>query len=379
MLAFIIKVNAQAPYWSMVSGYGGTDEDWGQSVVADSFGNTIVVGAFVSSSIVFGNTVLTNSTGKPKSFIVRYDPNGNVIWAKQSVTTGGFPYNRATGVSTDNLNNIYVTGIYSASTISFDTITLTKNNNYAAHYILKFDPYGNIIWGITTSGCQALSSATPTQLYYEPAPLNKIAINKNNGDIYLAGTFDTDSVVFNSVILYNETIYNGFLPLRDIYIAKYDSSGNFIWAKSIGGQRQDYASDISLNNSDLFITGSFNSDSLTIGTSILNNPNQSTSWDKYLPFVAKYDTAGNPLWAKQGEAILPGIKSSRGKGVSSDLNGNCILTGEFEGPSIDFGVLTLVNPDTNGLPKIFAVKTELMNFNKSTICYIFSLLFNKFF
>jgi len=357
-LAFIIKVNAQVPNWSIVNSNGGTDHDWGQSVVADVSGNTVVVGAFKSTTMAFGSTILTNNTGKPKSFIVRYDAFGNVIWAKQPVTVGNSHSNRATGVDMDSLNNIYVTGFYYSSTITFDSITLSKSNTYAAHYIVKYDPSGNIIWAITTSGCQFLPSTTPPQLYQETAPLNKIAVNKNNGDVYLTGTFDNDSMVFNSTVLMNVTPDTGYLPRRDIFLAKYDSSGNFIWAKSIGGLRQDYASDIAVSNSGIFVTGSFSSSSISIGSTILNNPNQNTAVDKHLPFVAKYDSSGNPLWARQGEATLPGIKSSRGKGVTSDLNGNCIITGEFEGPAINFGNLMLLNPDTNGLSKIYAVKYD---------------------
>lgn len=359
MLVFIIKVNAQSPNWTWVNSNGGTDYDWGQSVASDAIGNTVVVGAFYSPTIVFGSTVLTNpNAGKYTSFFVRYDINGNVIWAKQPITVGGTHYNRATGVSIDNLNNIYITGVYNATTITFDTITLTKTHCcFSACYLIKYDPAGNIIWAKTTIGEQTGTAAYPPQPTSEPTPLNKIAINKNNGDLYLAGTFDIDTMYFESTALINATLDTGFVPRRDVFIAKYNSSGNFIWAKSIGGQRQDYASDISVKDASLFITGSFSSSTIQIGATTLSNLNQGSNWDRYLPFIAKYDTSGNPLWAKQGNATLTGLNTALGKSVAADINGNCYITGEFRSPFIVFNSDTLHNTDTTiGFSKIFVVK-----------------------
>src|SRR4030095_6248087 len=127
---FALNLNAQTPDWSMVNSYGGTDYDWGQSVTSDALGNTVVVGAFKSTTIVFGNTILTNNTGNPTTFIVKYNASGNVSWAKQPITGTSNPYNRATGVEIDNLNNIYISGFYCSSSITFDTITLTRSNNF---------------------------------------------------------------------------------------------------------------------------------------------------------------------------------------------------------------------------------------------------------
>ncbi len=358
LLVFFGKVNAQAPNWAMANSNGGFDYDWGQEIAYDSYGNMVVAGAFYSSTITFGSTVLTNpNAGKFTSFIVRYDVNGNVIWAKQPIPVGGTLYNRATGVSIDNFNNIYVTGTYYCTTLTFDTITLTKNNSAAAFYIVKYDPVGNIIWAITTAGVHGGAVAYPPQPYFEPSPLNKIAIDKISGDIYLAGTFDLPTMVVDSTVLINATINNGYNFNRDAFIIKFNSSGNFIWAKSIGGTHQDYVSDISVNNSAIFITGNFNSPSLNIGSTTLINLNPTTSWERYLPFAAKFDTSGNPLWAKQGDAVLTGLKSSRGKSVATDFTGNCYITGEFEGPSIVFDNHTLYNTDTViGPSKIFVVK-----------------------
>lgn len=359
MLAFVANVKAQSPGWAWATSNGGTDYEWGQSVAEDAAGNTVVVGAFYSSTITFGSTVLTNpNPGKHTSYIVKYNASGNVTWAKQTIAVGGANYNRATGVGIDMLNNIYVTGIYFSTTLAFGTITITNNSCcFGAYYLARYDASGNIIWAITTSGVKAGGWAYPPQPNYEPVPINKMAINKNNGDLYIVGTFDSLNMTFGSTVLTNLTLDTGYLPQNDIFIAKYNSAGNFIWAKSIGGQRQDYATDIAVNNSNVFVTGAFSSSLLFVGSTILINPNQNGSWDNHEPFVAKYDTAGNLVWAKQGRATLTGIKRDRGKNLAADASGNCYLTGEFESPFIVFDSDTLFNTDTvSGSSKIFVVK-----------------------
>ena len=68
----------------------------------------------------------------------------------------------------------------------------------------------------------------------------------NNGYIYITGFFN-DTAIFGDTSL----ISNGG---SDIFIAKYDSNSNFIWAIQAGGNGYDYSKSISsIGNSDIFI------------------------------------------------------------------------------------------------------------------------------
>ena len=98
----------------------------------------------------------------------------------------------------------------------------------------------------------------------------------------------------------------------DIFIAKYDVNGNYVWAKGMGGTGFEIGNSIGLDSvGNIYITGNFK------GTADFD-PNLGTanliSTTSYNIFVAKYDNSGNYLWAKSTN----GIKDSEGKSVAVD-------------------------------------------------------------
>ena len=120
--------------------------------------------------------------------------------------------------------------------------------------------------------------------------------------------------------------------ISDIFIAKYDSSGNSIWAKGEGGNNYDYGKSISTDSQgNLVMTGSFKSPTITFGTTVLTNTGINDI------FIVKYDTSGNVLWAK-GVGGSAAVQS-----VCTGVSGNVFMTGFFNSPSITFGTTTLYN------------------------------------
>ncbi|HKR06953.1 MAG TPA: T9SS type A sorting domain-containing protein [Bacteroidia bacterium] len=93
----------------------------------DNSGKTCIAGYFTSDTINFGGSnILINHTAAGPDyadvFIVEYDQNGNVLWSK---STGSLFDDMITGVSSDNSNNIYVTGYFANPYIVFGHDTLT--------------------------------------------------------------------------------------------------------------------------------------------------------------------------------------------------------------------------------------------------------------
>ena len=85
------------------------------------------------------------------------------------------------------------------------------------------------------------------------------------------------------------------LGLWDVFLAKYNSSGNLLWIQQIssGTNQSSYGIGISLDAANnIYITGNFNG-SLTFGTFSL------TTTGGYDAFTAKYDNGGNFIWAKK--------------------------------------------------------------------------------
>ena len=92
---------AQSPNYLWAKSAGGNDYDYGYSVATDASGNCFVCGRFYSSSITFGSYTLNNA-GDYDIFLVKYAPDGNVIWAKSA---GGTSEDDGISVATDASGN----------------------------------------------------------------------------------------------------------------------------------------------------------------------------------------------------------------------------------------------------------------------------------
>jgi len=100
------------PVW--IKQIGGTSTDVGTEIVTDSNGNSYVTGSFkgtVTIPTVGSDTQITavnNSTSD--IFIVKYDTNGNALWAKSIGSNGS---DDSYGIALDSNNNVYVSGRFS--------------------------------------------------------------------------------------------------------------------------------------------------------------------------------------------------------------------------------------------------------------------------
>ena len=112
-----------------------------------------------------------------------------------------------------------------------------------------------------------------------------------NGNSYVTGSF-FGSATFGTTTL---TCSGNF----GIFVAKMDINGNWLWAKQAMGTYSNYGNDIAVDaNGNSYVTGYFWGNA-TFGTTTLTS-----SGEKDI-FVAKLDSNGNWLWAKQaGEQIL---------------------------------------------------------------------------
>jgi hypothetical protein len=305
---------------------GGSNIDEGTGIAVDNIGNSYVIGYFNSSTITFDTITLTNdSIGFADIFIVKYDVSGNVIWAKSA---GGNDVDEGLGIAVDGSGNIYVTGVFGSSTITFDTITLTNAGTYGM-FIAKYNSSGNALWARNSGG--SLESFG-----------NSIAVD-GSGTSYVTGYFLGANITFDTILINN--VGGNF---TDIFIVKYDASGNMIWAKGAGGDDQDLCYSIAIDgNGNSFITGSFESSNITFGTISLTNAYAGTTD----VFIAKYDSNGDAVWAKRAG----GNDWEEGTSVAVDGIGNSYFTGVFQSSTITFGTYILNNV---GGPDMFFVKYD---------------------
>lgn len=176
------------------------------SVSTDTYGNVFICG-FFGDTIWFGtDTLRVLNQGV---FLVKYDVNGNLKWAKQSaynlnyLTPGDY-----SSVATDTKGNVYLCDTYFDS-IRFDTTLLQTNYlNGGGAFLMKFDSLGNVVWGKSDSG-----GLIPRSLCCDI---------KDN--IYETGVFQRGSVYFGPTLLTTASAGN-------IFYEKYNSAGEMLWAK----------------------------------------------------------------------------------------------------------------------------------------------------
>ena len=183
-----------------------SSSDKGRAIAVSPSGNCYITGNF-SSTVSFGSTTLTSNGGND-IFVVKYDSNGNVGWAKRA---GGSNQDRGHGIAIDLEENVYVTGAFTSSA-RFKTTTITNSGKYST-FLAKYNSGGTFQWAKAAGSCCDSTQASGVTL-------------DEDGNIYITGLF-ADKAKFSSITLQS-------YGLKDIFIAKYSPTGSVLWAKQIG-------------------------------------------------------------------------------------------------------------------------------------------------
>ena len=151
---------------------------------------------------------------------------------------------------------------------------------------------------------------------------NAVAVDAT-GNVYTAGIFsgtadfDPGPGVFNLMSA----------GATDIFISKLDASGNFLWAKAMGGNGIPACNGMVVTASgNVYTTGDFNGTiDFNPGTGVFNlTATPFSGWNDI--FISKLDSSGNFVWAK----ALEGPADKKCNSVAIDTSGNCYITGYFE-------------------------------------------------
>lgn len=270
-------------------------------------------------------------------FVLKLDAAGNFLWAKQLGEAGqASSGNFGRSITTDVLGNVYTSGDY-VITSDFDpgigTYTLAAGSSNSG-FVSKLDPSGNFVWAkgfLSTDYCTGYS-------------INVDA----TGNVYTSGTFwgntDFDPDLSSYTITSQGT--------RDIFISKLNGSGNFLWAKTMGGKGWDEGFDCKLDAfGNVYTTGHFN-DTVDfdpgVGTASLISKGSSDI------FISKLNSAGNFVWVKS----MGGTSTDKSNSIDIDVNGNLYSIGNFRGTcDFDPGVGTF-NLTSFGTEDVFISKLD---------------------
>ncbi len=300
----------------------------GRAIAMDSDGNLLITGDF-ASSIDFDpgvqQTILTAAYGGHDIFVAKYNPNGDLVWAR---SFKGQHQSIGYAVKADGANNVYIAGSFQ-ETVDFNpglaTYDLTSVGGLKDVFLCKLNKDGAFIRAFSVGGAE--------DDYASGLVLDDSANVYLTGRFQLTVDFDPDPV--NTVNRISASY------VSDIFLSKYDSAGNFIWVNTFGSAGGDVGMALEIDKAaNLYLgggyTGTVDFDPDAGNTASLTSSGSGTEF-----FVAKYDRNGAYIWAtgngsgegntralalsNYGDLYAAGIHTGAGNitigGTSVDLRG----------------------------------------------------------
>ncbi len=309
---FIAKLDSNGN-WLWIRQAGGAYGDSGFGIAVDNSGNCYVIGYFMDTAS-FGSTTLA-TIAECDIFVVKLDTEGNWLWVKQSgETVSGWV--TGYGIDVDSSGNSYVTGYFNG-TVTIGSTGITSSG-YTDLFAAKLNTNGDWLWVKKAGGTGDEYSLS-------------IAVDVS-GNSYITGFFAGNSVHFGTISISSS-------GNDDIFAAKLDTNGNWLWAKKAGGLSADRGNGISVDSfGNSYVTGYFRF-AATFDTITLNNSNEGENDI----FIAKLDTNGN--WVGADKA--GGAYDDSGNSIAIDRSGNSFITGSFIGTAYVGNTSLTSNGETN--------------------------------
>jgi len=252
------------------------------------------------------------------------------VWATYYGNTGcegGF------GIATDLQGNVIVTGMTSSTAFPISgAFQPTLGGSYDA-FIIKFNPSGQRLWA-TYYGGSGFDRGMDVKI-------------DNNNDIIITGDTYSSNFPLTS---------GAFQPANgggsDMFMIKFNSSGQRLWATYYGGSGSDYGVGCAVNsNGDIFCTGFTSSINFPVTTGAY----QGNNGGEEDAFIVCLNSSGQRVWATYyGGSLAENISILEG-GICTDNNGDVIITGSTR--SSNFPVTTgAFQTNLSGFEDAFIVK-----------------------
>ncbi len=222
--AFVAKYSPSgALLWA--NAVGGPGNDRGISVTVSSTGHTYICGYTDSATFTVGSSIITNPYSNPLAFIAEFSPSGTPLWAQ---APGGRNGSFAVGLQSDNYGNVYMTGGFEDTSISFGTTTLSRtfpsDTPHLALFLVRYAPSRTVDW------CKTIGSRHKGVWGYSIAMASC-------GQIWVSGSY-SDTAIIDSATLLPAARPGVADP---IFIAGYGLDGGVVGYSSLrtGGDDQN--------------------------------------------------------------------------------------------------------------------------------------------
>jgi len=266
--------------------YGGTDGSISyDSRVATDGTDVYVYGSTGSSD--FPTTDGTTAQGNNDQFVIKYDMNGNVVYA---TLLGGSNTDQPSDIKIVNGCAIVVGRTRSSD---FPTTDGTQYQGIREDITLtKYDPQGNIAFSSVFGG-------TLSDHFFLGA---RVAVD--GACIVIAGsTISTDFPTTDGTTSSGES---------DLYVRKYDLQGNLIYSTILGSSGRDIPLDVRIEGGEIYVMGQYDDSDfpITVGTT-----------NRFGAFVLKLDAAGNTIYSTS----YGSTRAFTSSGFFVDTDGSVIL------------------------------------------------------
>lgn len=109
----VLILHSQAPQLAWAQSIGNAGVSDASVLTLDDSGNSYMAGSYGTGGITFGSITLSGSGSSENGFIVKFDAQGNALWAKRVRRVGGFQDStNPDRIAVDSAGNVYVCGLY---------------------------------------------------------------------------------------------------------------------------------------------------------------------------------------------------------------------------------------------------------------------------
>ncbi len=304
-----------AQYCDWLNAEGGITDTESVAVATDNANNSIVLGMH-RDSITVGTTLLSASPSlsQRNGLVIKYNTNGQVQWAVNTNYYSSPVYYSVTfsTLTVDTSRSIYATGILGGN-VDFGNGVKVASTGNGVPFLVKYDSNGVAQWVNVLQ--QGIINTTSQSC--------RLCTDKDNNILWLFDFGNTTTFNNSSQIL--TSIGN-----NDIGLVKYKTDGTFIKAVRFGGEKNDFAFDIGVDDySNVYIVTA--SDSvIKIGTQTFTDTGV---------VLLKLDSALNPIKARKTKLNIS-IYNRTGVRIAVQGNGKVAFFSFFLG-LVDFGGVQL--------------------------------------
>ncbi|MEZ5014380.1 MAG: putative metal-binding motif-containing protein [Chitinophagales bacterium] len=263
-----LRIHAQAPDIQWQNTIGGNAGETQLHMV-----NTLDSCYFLGTSSISGlsGDKTENGFGGFDYWVMKLNIEGNIIWQKDF---GGDGYDYLNSLQQTS-DSGYILGGTSTSGISGNKSE--ANIGYNDYWVVKIDSIGDIEWENTIGGS-----------FYD-----KLSVIKQTGDNgyingYIIGGYSSSNISGDKTA----NAYIGGAWGYDYWIVKLDSNGIVLWDKTIGGDGDDYLTDILILDDGNYIIGGYSNSGISGDKTedVIGVSGMSDYW------ILKIDEFGDVIW-----------------------------------------------------------------------------------